>query len=146
MQLVSQTIWPPRGQLWVPYQMDLMFLENTIWSIENCTAAAVAFVNAFGNCAQVSIPDKDGSICFSQSMPLTDDGQIWTTYLYDGGAPRYVLAMSVNSGFALVGVALAMFMRLVLVRENEKLALAESQDNDGEGEANGHIEPFRYVT
>ncbi|RMZ08696.1 hypothetical protein D0864_01683 [Hortaea werneckii] len=65
-------------------------------------AAAVAIVNAIGNCAQ-----------------------IWTTYLYAGGSPRFTLAMSVNSGFAIGGIGLAMMMRVVLILANKKLASAE---------------------
>lgn len=77
---------------------------------------------------------------------LTNFDQIWTTYMYDGGAPRYVLAMSVNSGFALAGIALAIFMRLVLIRENKKLALAEAQNNASEGDTDRQVQSFRYVT
>ncbi|TDZ32927.1 MFS transporter prlL [Colletotrichum spinosum] len=62
-------------------------------------AAAVAFVNVFGNISQV-----------------------WTSYLYpDSDKPRYVLAMSVNSAFAFGTIILAFVMRVVLQRANKKL-------------------------
>jgi hypothetical protein len=49
-------------------------------------------------------------------MTGSDCSQVWTSYLYTSGAPRYTLAMSVNAGFAVGGILLAAFMRLVLLR------------------------------
>lgn len=46
--------------------------------------------------------------------------------MYTEGAPRYVVAMSTNSAFAVVGIALTLAMRLALVRSNKRLAAAES--------------------
>ncbi|GAB7335836.1 hypothetical protein MBLNU13_g08107t1 [Cladosporium sp. NU13] len=92
-------------------------------------AAVVAFVNACGNLAQV-----------------------WTSYLYTSGAPRYALAVSVNSGFAVGGIVLAVFMRLVLLRANKRLALAEMKDESTLDEHDVHSQSvrerltFRYVT
>lgn len=83
----------------------------------------------------------------------SDRSQVWTSYLYTGAAPRYVLAMSVNSGFAVGGIALAVLMRLVLLRANKRLALAEMQDEEstldehdvGSQSARERL-TFRYVT
>jgi hypothetical protein len=67
--------------------------------------------------------------------------------------PRYTLAMSVNSGFAVGGILLAVLMRLVLLRANKHLALAELQDEEstsdehaaGPQSARARL-TFRYVT
>ncbi|OOQ81915.1 MFS transporter [Penicillium brasilianum] len=79
-------------------------------------ASSVAFVNAVGNLAQ-----------------------IFSSYLYpDEGAPRYVLAMSANSAFCLVAIALVLFMRMVLLRANKRLDSGETtvgQEMKGESQA-----------
>ncbi|KXT14856.1 hypothetical protein AC579_4089 [Pseudocercospora musae] len=81
-------------------------------------AAAVAFVNAFGNAAQV-----------------------WAAYMYpNADAPRYVAAMSVNSGFAAVGICLTLFVRWVLLRENKRLATGTEVSAVMEGEVEQSIE------
>ncbi|KAH6951268.1 major facilitator superfamily domain-containing protein [Ilyonectria sp. MPI-CAGE-AT-0026] len=99
-------------------------------------AAAVAFINAFGNISQV-----------------------WTAYLYtDASKPRYVLAMTVNSGFALGVIILAMTMRIILQRANKKLDSGADVADIMKGEAQAQIEglseedraarraAFRYTT
>ncbi|KAK1449570.1 pantothenate transporter liz1 [Colletotrichum melonis] len=99
-------------------------------------AAAVAFVNAVGNISQV-----------------------WTSYLWpDSDKPRYVLAMSVNSGFALGTILLALLMRIVLQRANKKLdagaEVAEVMKGESHAQIAGMTEEdqqrsratFRYVT
>ncbi|KAJ3955800.1 hypothetical protein N0V92_007673 [Colletotrichum tropicale] len=99
-------------------------------------AAAVAFVNAFGNISQV-----------------------WTSYLYpDTDKPRYVLAMSVNSAFALGTIILALAMRIILQRANKKLEsgadVAEVMKGESQAQVIGISEEdreanrarFRYVT
>lgn len=64
-------------------------------------AAAVAFVNCFGNIAQV-----------------------YAAYFYpNSDAPRYAMAMALNSAFAVAGILLAVSMRLVLLRANQKIAM-----------------------
>lgn len=55
-------------------------------------------------------------------------------------APRYVLAMSVNSGFALGGILLALFMRLVLLRENKRLEAGADVSNVMRGQVVKEIE------
>ena len=99
-------------------------------------AAAVAFVNAVGNTSQV-----------------------WTSYLYpDHNAPRHVLAMSVNSAFALMAIGAAFGMRLVLQRANKQLESGEKsvaetmkgQAQQGimglsEEENRARRENFRYI-
>lgn len=100
-------------------------------------ASAVAFVNAFGNVAQV-----------------------FSSYLYpDESAPRYVLAMATNSGFALVAISLALFMRMVLRRANKRLAEGDAQIGEvmvgqatqeiqgiTDEERRARKEGFRYIT
>ncbi|VUC25970.1 unnamed protein product [Clonostachys rosea] len=99
-------------------------------------AAAVAFVNAFGNISQV-----------------------WTSYLYpDTDKPRYVLAMSVNSAFALGTIILALVMRIVLQRANKKLDsgadVADVMKGEAQAEISGVTEEerqaqraaFRFIT
>ncbi|KAL4812133.1 major facilitator superfamily domain-containing protein [Aspergillus spinulosporus] len=67
-------------------------------------ASAVAFVNAFGNLAQ-----------------------IFSSYFYpDSSAPRYVIAMAANSAFSLVVIILALCMRIVLLRANRRLERGET--------------------
>jgi hypothetical protein len=73
--------------------------------------------------------------------------------LYTSGAPRYIIAMSVNAGFAVGGILLVAFMRLALLRVNKRLALLEAQEeyreSDGQAvdsqRATGTL-TFRYVT
>lgn len=55
-------------------------------------------------------------------------------------APRYVLAMSVNSGFAVGGILLALFMRLVLLRENKRLDAGEDVSGVMKGQVAKEIE------
>ncbi|RMJ03677.1 hypothetical protein BHE90_014491 [Fusarium euwallaceae] len=99
-------------------------------------AAAVAFVNAFGNISQV-----------------------WTSYLWpDSDKPRYVLAMSVNSGFALGTILLALVMRIILQRANKKLDSGAEVSDVMKGESHAQVAgmteeeqhdsraAFRYVT
>ncbi|KAK4500882.1 hypothetical protein PRZ48_009074 [Zasmidium cellare] len=98
-------------------------------------AAAIAFINACGNIAQ-----------------------IWTPYIYpDSAAPRYVMAMSINAGFALAGIIMMYGMRIALHRANRKLDERAARGSDvgenglrdvvGLGGANA-VSPgdFRYTT
>ena len=45
--------------------------------------------------------------------------------MYKSGVPRFVLAMSVDLGFALLGIRLASAMGLALIPNNKKLAEVE---------------------
>lgn len=64
--------------------------------------------------------------------------------------------MSINSGFALLGIALSMAMRLVLIRANKQLVRAESElaieepieKSDDVSDVRAQMEGrgFRYVT
>ncbi|KAL2789216.1 major facilitator superfamily domain-containing protein [Aspergillus keveii] len=99
-------------------------------------ASAVAFVNAFGNLSG-----------------------IFSSYLYpDSSKPRYVLAMSANSGFSLGVIVLAVFMRFVLLRANKRLERGETtvaQEMRGESQREiagvseeervARREGFRYI-
>ncbi|KAK0642834.1 putative transporter [Lasiodiplodia hormozganensis] len=100
-------------------------------------AAAVAFVNAIGNTSQV-----------------------FSSYLYpDESAPRYTLAMSANSAFALVGIFMALLIRLVLQKANRDLergtrSIGEVMVGEAATEISGITEEerearkngFRYIT
>ncbi|KAL5046492.1 hypothetical protein BDW71DRAFT_197443 [Aspergillus fruticulosus] len=67
-------------------------------------ASAVAFVNAFGNLAQ-----------------------IFSSYFYpDSSAPRYVIAMAANSAFSLAVIVLSLCMRIILLRANKRLERGET--------------------
>lgn len=83
---------------------------------------------------------------------------MWTSYLYPHTAqPRYVLAMSVNSAFALVVIILAGVMRMVLLRANKKLEQGANVAEVMKGEAQSKVQwlsqdearaskqAFRYV-
>ncbi|OAA66556.1 MFS transporter [Niveomyces insectorum RCEF 264] len=99
-------------------------------------AAAIAFVNAFGNISQV-----------------------WTSYLWPSSdSPRYVMAMSINCGFALGGITLAAIMRIILRRANKRLDagtdVAVVMKGEAQKEISGVTEDerrarraaFRYIT
>lgn len=58
----------------------------------------------------------------------------------NSAAPRYVLAMSVNCGFALGGILLALFMRIILLRENKRLERGEDVSNVMKGAVAKEIE------
>ena len=45
--------------------------------------------------------------------------------MYKSGVPRFVLAMSINSGFALLRIGLASAMGLALIPNNKELAETE---------------------
>ncbi|KAJ6012643.1 hypothetical protein N7522_002998 [Penicillium canescens] len=99
-------------------------------------AAAVAFVNAFGNVSQV-----------------------FSSYLYpDSSKPRYVMAMSTNAAFSLAAILLALFMRSVLLRANKRLrngetTVAEEMKGHSQAEISGlsqnerqaYQEEFRFI-
>nr|POE56692.1 putative transporter [Quercus suber] len=113
----------------------ISWTQKTILRPRIKRAAAVAFVNAFGNAAQ-----------------------IWTSYLYyNDAAPRYVLAMSVNAGIALAGIVFTCIMRVILLRANRRLTAgadvsvltASEQVDEYDGREEGstiHRATFRYVT
>lgn len=58
----------------------------------------------------------------------------------DTAQPRYVLAMSVNSAFALVVIILAGFMRMVLLRTNKKLDQGADVADVMKGEAQAKVQ------
>lgn len=84
---------------------------------------------------------------------------MFTSYLYpDEGKPRYVLAMSVNSAFALAAILITLLMRVILQRANKKLEQGEDVSRVMKGEAHAEIaglsaaeqlerkQAFRYIT
>ncbi|EHY55003.1 MFS-type transporter efuF [Exophiala dermatitidis] len=99
-------------------------------------ACALAFINATGTLAQ-----------------------ILTSFMYPSRtAPRYVIAMSVNSATALGAISLAFTMRVILQRANKKLDADSNVEEAMSSEASFAIEgipederqaarrSFRYVT
>lgn len=72
--------------------------------------------------------------------------------MYKSGAPRFVVAMSVNSSCALFGILLAFAMRLALIRANKKLAEVEiaAVGVEGQEQNASNQQPdgkaFQYVT
>ncbi|OAA57589.1 MFS transporter [Niveomyces insectorum RCEF 264] len=114
----------------------LAWTQKTIIRPRIKRASAIAFVNAAGTLSQT-----------------------WTSYLYpDSAKPRYVLAMSMNCGFALGCMGLAFFMRLVLQRANKRLDAGENINSVMVGQAQAEVEgisaeerearkaAFRYIT
>lgn len=98
-------------------------------------AASVAFVNCFGNIAQV-----------------------YAAYFYpNSDAPQYTMAISLNSASAVMGILFAISMRMVLLRANKKIAMGGDVAQVMRGTAEQEIEgltdeerlarkqDFRYV-
>ncbi|KAL4972759.1 major facilitator superfamily domain-containing protein [Aspergillus desertorum] len=69
-------------------------------------ASAVAFVNAFGNLAQVNL---------------------LVLFYPDTSAPRYVVAMAANSAFSSAVIMLSIGMRIILLRANKRLESGETR-------------------
>lgn len=101
-------------------------------------ASAVAFVNAVGNLSQV----RNAVVLSNQYSVRTDTFslKVFSSYLYpDEDAPRFVVAMSVNSAFALAAILLALFMRFTLQRANKELAAGADVGAVMKGQAQAEI-------
>lgn len=61
-------------------------------------------------------------------------------HLFADGAPRYVLAMSMNVGFGLACILLALTMCLVLLRANKRFDSGEDVRGVIQGQAHEEIQ------
>ncbi|EXJ93823.1 hypothetical protein A1O1_02216 [Capronia coronata CBS 617.96] len=83
-------------------------------------ACALAFINATGTLAQIS-----------------------TSFLYPNhSAPRYIIAMSVNSASVLGAIILALVMRVILQRANKRLECSTGPEAVMDSEAQAEIAGF----
>ncbi|KAJ6150418.1 hypothetical protein N7471_001617 [Penicillium samsonianum] len=100
--------------------IGITWVANTLPRPSSKKAAALAFANAIGNCSSIYSP-----------------------YLYpSSGAPRFVLAMSVNAATSLLSIATATIFRFLLQNLNKKL---EGQDVEECEEGGRRKERFRYL-
>ncbi|KAF2972626.1 hypothetical protein GQX73_g885 [Xylaria multiplex] len=114
----------------------LAWVQKTMLRPRIKRAAAVAFVNAFGNISQA-----------------------WTSYLWpDKDSPRFVVAFSVNASFGVLTILLALVMRIILQRANKRLDMGADVADVMVGESQKQIAGlseeereerrarFRYIT
>ncbi|KAJ5378607.1 hypothetical protein N7509_011726 [Penicillium cosmopolitanum] len=96
--------------VYTAFIIGIAWVANTLPRPSSKRAAALALTNAIANCSSIYSP-----------------------YLYpDSGAPRFVLAMSVNAGTSLLAIVTATVFRFILRRLNRKLGRAELDGgNDG---------------
>lgn len=95
------------------YVIALGWISNTITRPPAKRAAAIALVTAFGN-----------------------TGNIYASYMYQSSmAPRYILAMSIDTGLILLGLASATWLKIIVKRVNKTIEEGEevqqSQVEDG---------------
>ncbi|WPH03481.1 Hypothetical protein R9X50_00636100 [Acrodontium crateriforme] len=107
------------------YVIVLAWISNTIARPPAKRAAALAGINAISNASS-----------------------IYASYMYSG-APRYVIAFSVNCGTLLMSILLAAILRTLLVRENQKLEKSEAVEHVASGvpeeERAAMKKGFRYL-
>lgn len=107
------------------YVIVLAWISNTIARPPAKRAAALALINAVSNASQ-----------------------IYASYMYSG-APRYIIAFSVNCGTAVLSILMAALLRIMLVRLNKKLDRGEMLKDGTTGAAQGQGEAmrkgFRYL-
>ncbi|CAI7625334.1 unnamed protein product [Penicillium pancosmium] len=96
--------------VYTAFIIGISWVANTLPRPSSKRAAALALTNAIANCSSIYSP-----------------------YLYpDSGAPRFVLAMSVNAGTSLLAIFTATVFRFILRRLNRELGRAELDGgNDG---------------
>ncbi|KAJ6070524.1 hypothetical protein N7467_011843 [Penicillium canescens] len=106
--------------VYTAFIIGITWVANTIPRPSSKKAAALAFANAIGNCSSIYSP-----------------------YLYpSSGAPRFVLAMSVNAATSLLSIATSTIFRFLLRNLNKKL---EGQDVEECEEGGRRKERFRYL-
>lgn len=106
--------------VYTAFIIGITWVANTLPRPSSKKAAALAFANAIGNCSSIYSP-----------------------YLYpSSGAPRFVLAMSVNAATSLLSIATATIFRFLLQNLNKKL---EGQDVEECEEGGRRKERFRYL-
>lgn len=108
--------------IYTGFNMSIVWTANTIYRPPAKRAAAVAFNNAVS------------TLC-----------SIYGSYLYpNSGAPRFVLAFSVNAAMALMAIVAATVLRVMLVRENRRLEKIE-RDAEASGLEAPPNKGFRYL-
>lgn len=101
--------------VYTAFIIGISWVANTLPRPSSKRAAALALTNAIANCSSIYSP-----------------------YLYpDSGAPRFILAMSVNAGTSLLSIFTATVFRLLLQRLNR---IIDSRERE-EGRSGG----FRYL-
>ncbi|KAI9739067.1 MAG: hypothetical protein M1834_007279 [Cirrosporium novae-zelandiae] len=108
------------------YSVVLAWISNSMPRPVEKRAAALAAINAVGNCANIF-----GSFMYPSSQ-----------------APRYVVAMSINCATAAVAIVAATVLRVVLVRLNKKLdhgKTVEGMTDVGAVSGQGSSKGFRFL-
>ncbi|KAJ5325525.1 MFS general substrate transporter [Penicillium brevicompactum] len=106
--------------VYTAFIIGITWVANTLPRPSAKKAAALAFANAIGNCSSIYSP-----------------------YLYpSSGAPRFVLAMSVNAATSLLSIITASIFRFLLQRLNKGLDREEVEECDQEGE---RVQKFRFL-
>ncbi|KAE8132757.1 MFS general substrate transporter [Aspergillus pseudotamarii] len=106
--------------VYTAFIIGITWVANTIPRPAAKRAAALAFANAVANCASIYSP-----------------------YLYpDSGAPRFVLAMSVNTGTSLLSIVTATGFRFLLQRLNKK---AEREESEAMENGDQVVNRYRYL-
>ncbi|CAG8306236.1 unnamed protein product [Penicillium salamii] len=106
--------------VYTAFIIGITWVANTLPRPSAKKAAALAFANAIGNCSSVYSP-----------------------YLYpSSGAPRFVLAMSVNAATSLLAISTATIFRVLLQRLNKGMEREEAEEYDQEGR---WVAGFRYL-
>ncbi|RAL65843.1 hypothetical protein DID88_005506 [Monilinia fructigena] len=109
--------------IYTAFVVALAWISNTLPRPPAKRATALALINAVSNTSS-----------------------IYASYMYPSSAgPRYVLAMSVNSGMVFLAICAALILRIMLVRLNKKLDRGEAVDGAvNEGTVAAGQKGFRY--
>lgn len=105
--------------IYTGYVIVLAWISNTIPRPPAKRAAALAFINAVSNTSS-----------------------IYASYMYSG-APRYIVAFSVNCCTLVLAIVMAGVLRIMLVRLNKKLDRGEHVEGAISGGATGEGEAMR---
>lgn len=109
--------------IYAGFVVALAWISNTLARPPAKRATAIALINAVSNASS-----------------------IYASYMYPSSAgPRYILAMSVNSGMVFMAICAALLLRIMLMRLNKKLDRGEIVDgiaDEGTGEAG--VRGFRF--
>lgn len=105
--------------IYAGYVIVLAWISNTIPRPPAKRAAALAAINAVSNASS-----------------------IYASYMYSG-APRFIIAFSVNCGTLFLAIAMAAVLRIMLVRLNHKLDRGETIDGGISGASIGEGEAMR---
>ncbi|KAF2162121.1 hypothetical protein M409DRAFT_69333 [Zasmidium cellare ATCC 36951] len=105
--------------IYAGYVIVLAWISNTIPRPPAKRAAALAAINAVSNASS-----------------------IYASYMY-GGAPRYIVAFSVNCATLFLAIVMAAVLRILLVRLNKKLDRGEPVDGAISGASVGEGDAMR---